>query len=288
MSATLEFIFSDATTGGGGGSSSSGGSSGGSGSGSGSRGGSGAAGRRMDEGKSPFESARERAGKGGKSLLESLADVSGFGGTASRAAAKATQIGGLLGKAGGMVGGSAGAAMGTAGAAVAAAAGPIAVAAAALAAVGVAAAVLKAKFDSMSEALTPFSAALSAAKANNEVKDTLLNMERAERFGGALGEYEDAKGDLGRSLTKLTDEMLTPLLPAFTKLVEFASRSADGWTKLFYYMNRLMGREGEKDGEKPMDEILADFLNMGAGGGGGAPQRPGIPGMPPMNAPMVP
>lgn len=96
--------------------------------------------------------------------------------------------------------------------------------------VGEAAHKLAEGFDSLIEKTSQYSPDVAQAKALNELKQTLEDIEISRRLGPQLGELEGAKGEFARALDKLEASILERFLPTIIQILE-------GVTALVEYFN---------------------------------------------------
>jgi hypothetical protein len=74
--------------------------------------------------------------------------------------------------------------------------------------------------------LAPYSGALSASLANAQVRQVLLDIERAQRLGPRLAEYNTGRSDLDRAATRIADVLRSTMLDQGTPVVEALARIA--------------------------------------------------------------
>lgn len=238
MAATIEFVFN--SKGGGGGSGSGGGGTPGKPSGGASGGGGGQSGG----GASAAGGGNNNAYQNQKSLVNSIRGLLGGGSQAIYRAADMLNRNAVAQTANAAGGAAAGATPATtpAGASASGAAAPKGGSGAAGAALAVGVVVeageklakaikgvaelVKSKVDAAGDAVAPYSGAVAAQRAQNDVREVLMNLDRAEKFGSGLADYEGSKADFARAMTRLTDVVLQ-FLPLVTGTVQILTTIAE-------------------------------------------------------------
>lgn len=88
------------------------------------------------------------------------------------------------------------------------------------------------RFVTMSEELKTWSISLTMAKTETTLRTMAFNMERAQKFGPELAQFERSKTTADIGFTKLYDSITMPFLPLVTGSYNLLGKIADGLSEL--------------------------------------------------------